>query len=557
MARRKKTKPARSNARLIAVVGFFAVAMVLCTVILAVVGRGGSERASRQVTLLVAYSPEKEAIFEKLVQAFNEGKPRLPSGKRVLITGHSLSPQEMIELAADNVYHAISPDSSIWLAEIDRHAAEKHGIETGLVGETTRYMISPVVIAMWQDVARSLGYPKKELSWEDLLAAAVDNPDFKWSHPSPNTASGLLATLAEFYAGAGVTRGLTEELATAQSTIEYVTRIEKTVKHYGEGELAVMQQIEEKGRGFLDAFVVQEQLVVQYNTRHGKQLVAIYPLEGTLWEDHPLALLEHPLRTDEERLAYGLFKDFMLSHEAQTEILRHGYRPADLNIPLDHVDSPINLDNGVDPTKPHTTLQVPSFSVISVVKNVWWYTKRHTNIYLVVDVSGSMEGRKLEQVRSALQAFLDQIEGDLERVGLIVFASNVRELVPLTQLGKGRNRLEQAIDSLAAGGNTALLDAIDTAFIKLHDLNDAERIAAIVAMTDGKENQARMRLDTLTEKLRDASQSQVPVVLFCIAYGRGADLDLLESISGASGGFVRRGELETIEDLYKTLSTYF
>lgn len=531
--------------------------IVLCGGGLALIGYFSSRPASSELILQVAYSPEKRELFEEVAQRFNESKPRLSSGKRVKLVVSSVDPDEMVAGAAYNLYHAVSPDSSIWLAEIDREWAKTHGADVALVGETTRYMVSPVVIAMWDDVAKSLGYPDRELGWQDVLKAAMERPGFKWSHPSANTASGMLATLALFYAGAGVTRGLTEEMATAQETLDYVSRLEKTVKHYGEGELAVMEQIELQGRDYLDALVVQEQMVVRYNERHGGGLVAIYPAEGTLWEDHPLALLEHPSRTDEERLAYSLFKQFLLSPDIQMLVLRHGYRPTDLSISLAHPESPIKATNGVDPTKPYTTLQIPGPSVISVVRSVWQYTKRHTNIYLVSDVSGSMEGAKLADAKAAMKVFLDQIQGDQERVGLIVFSTNVREVVPLTQLKEGRAALESAIAGLSAGGQTSLLDAVKLALIKLEDLHDSERINAIVVMTDGKENRSRTTLNELVARLRRSSQSETPVVVFCIAYGADADFRTLEAISSASGGFTKQGDLETIRSLYKTLSTYF
>ncbi|NLG50142.1 MAG: VWA domain-containing protein [Chloroflexi bacterium] len=530
--------------------------LVLCVVTVALVGLLTRERGTRDVKLRIAHSPEKAEVFYQLVDSFNQTKPRLPNGKRITIETARFTPGEMMELVADNQYHAVSPDSSVWLREIDRYWTENRGNSGDLVGESTRYMVSPVVIAMWEEVATSLGYPDKQIGWQDLLAAA-ESPGFRWSHPSTQTASGLLTTLAMFYAGADVTRDLTKELATAESTLEYVARLEKTVSHYGEGELAVMEQIEAQGRDYLDAFIVQEQLVVQHNLSHDQRLVAIYPIEGTLWEDHPLALIEHPERTDDERQAYSMFRDYLLSRETQMEILRHGYRPTDLNIPLDSPNSPITQANGVDPTEPQTTLQIPSSSVIAVVKDAWLFTKRPANIYLVVDVSGSMEGRKMQEMRSALQAFLDQIPSDRERVGLIAFSSSAQEVVPLTQLGDGRDRLEDAVSSLYAGGNTALLDGVDLAVTKLSDLQDTERINAIVAMTDGKENQSRTRISELRDKLDRAADSDVPVVVFCIGYGSDADFELLETISGASGGFTREANTETIRNLYQILSTYF
>jgi len=558
VSRRYGSRRARSGNLLTWIVlGMIGVGLIACLLGYAVLRRLTTENPTRDVTLTIAYSPEKEEVFQRLAQAFAETRPRLENGKPVQVVVASVSPDAMIDSAQANAYDAISPDSSIWLGEIERRSGGASGVGQSIVGETVRYMVSPVVIAMWDDVAASLGHPARDLGWQDVLQAAADNPEFRWSHPSTSSASGLLTTLALFYAGSGTTRGMTEEDATAQATIDYVTRLEQTVKHYGEGELAVMQQIEAQGRAYLDAFVVQEQLVVQYNREHGRQLVAIYPIEGTLWEDHPLVLLEHPERTDEERQAFGLLKDFLLSPDTQRLVLSYGYRPTDLSIRLDGPDSPITPENGADPAQPYTTLQIPSPSVIDVVRNAWQYTKRRTNIYLVVDVSGSMAGEKLEDAQAALRIFVDQIQNAEERVGLIAFSSDVEEPVPLTQLGSGREALHRSIDTLVATGGTALLDGVDLAATKLQDLNDAERINAIVVMTDGQENRSRVNLGALTERLRRTQGTDTPIVVFCIAYGRDADMRTLEEISSAAGGFTRHGDLETIRELYRTLSTYF
>ncbi len=542
---------------LITVLGSVLTVLLACAVGLIVLVRRTSDDTERHITLQIAYSPDKEATFTELVQVFNEGNPRLSNGKRVEAVAKRALPEEMIRGARENHYQALNPDSSVWLTELERQCQDDAGMEGTLVGETTRYMVSPVVIAMWEDVAASLGYPEEELGWQDILRAAEKDPAFTWSHPSTSSASGLLATLAQFYAGAQVTRGLTEEMATEQATLDYVARLQKTVKHYAEGELGIMQHVEEEGAAFLDAFVVQEQMVIRYNSAYEDRLLAIYPLEGAMWADHPLSLLEHPQRTDDERLAYGLFRDYLLTEDAQQRVLRNGYRPTDLTIPLNAPDSPFTSTYGVDPQKPYTTMQIPSPSVVQVVKDAWWYTKRHTNVYLVVDVSGSMKGNKIVDAKAALHLFLDQIEGDQERVGLLTFASQASEQVPLTRLGDGRDDLERAINDLTAEGDTALLDGVALAFVKLRDLGDGERINAIVVMTDGKENRSRSSIDALTQEIRLAAQSDVPIFVFCIAYGNDADFQVLKSLSDASGGFTERGDMETIRTLYRALASYF
>ncbi|UCC85730.1 MAG: substrate-binding domain-containing protein [Anaerolineales bacterium] len=515
--------------------------------------------------LRLAYSPEKQVLFESLVADFNAQGLATSDGDPIRVVAVQMDPEAMVDAALAGEVQAIVPDSSVWLDVLDRAYAQRVaseevvGSQARLTGEVTRWAVSPVVIAMWEDTARQMGWPDQPIGWVDLLDRAQSDPDFKWSHAATNSASGLLATLAEFYAGAGITRGLSEDLARSQRVVEYVGAIEKTVRFYGEGEWAVIQRVLGEGSGFLDAFVVQEQLVVYFNQQANRpgQLVAIYPAEGTLWEDHPLTLIESSALTPLQRETYRAFRQYLTSTPVQQRVLEAGYRPADLSVPIDGPSSPINAILGAIPAEPQTTLQIPAPSVVQVVRDVWWLTKRHTNVYLVVDTSGSMAGNKLAQTKEALLTFIDQVKGDSERVGLITFASSVYEVEELDELGLNRSQLLSAVGRLDASGDTALLDAVDEAYSRLQYLGDAERINAIVVMTDGRENNSYTSLQELTRHVEESNRTGVPVVIFCIAYGSDADMWTLERIAEASGGQVRMGDVETIRGLYKILSTYF
>ena len=511
---------------------------------------------SNPVELTIAYSPEKADLFKALVADFNAQKAQAPDGTRLTVKIVELEPDAMVAGAVAGNLQALSPDSSVWLGQVDRAWADAHNGEGTVVGATTRYAVSPVVIAMWRDVAQSMGYPDKPLGWGDLLAKAQSDPNFKWSHPSTTSASGLLATLAEFYAGAGKTRGLTDEDVQAQRTLEYVSAIEKTVRYYGEGEWPIAQRVVQQGRSYLDAFVCSEQIVVWARGK-GADLVAIYPAEGALWQDHPLALLEQPGLTDAQRMTFARFSDFVRSPEAQKKVLELGYRPADLDISLSSAGSPIRAENGVDPAQPKTSLQIPAPAVLQTVQQTWWATKRRANIMLVVDTSGSMQGDKITNVKQALRIFVEQIQNDQERVGMVLFSSQVYGTLQPRELRTNRQSLYSTIDSIQAGGNTALLDGVRVAYNQLQTLNDKDRINAIVVMTDGLENNSSISLSRLTDYMRSSNQTGAPVAVFAIAYGKDADYKTLKSLADSTGGQVREGSLETIRQLYKILSTYF
>jgi Ca-activated chloride channel family protein len=522
---------------------------------------------TRNATLTIAYSPEKATLLQGLAEKFNAKNLRTSDRQPIKIELVELKPDEMVEkaLAGQADFQALTPDSSLWLDQLNSRYAQAQQTEPGaipprLAGEGVRYAVTPIVIAAWETSAKSLGWPAKPVGWTALQTRARQDANFKWNHPSTAHASGLLATLAEFYAGAGVQRGLTAEMAQNPKTLEFVNAVEKTVRFYGESELAVIQQAAKAGAKDLDAFVTPEQLVVAFNTGvFGKppaKLIALYPAEGTLWADHPLALLETPELTANQRRTFQAFREYLASAEAQKEILRAGYRPADLSLSLAGPDSPLTAANGVDHSQPQTTLQLPPPDVVAVVQNVWAAAKRRTNVILVVDTSGSMKGDKLTNMQTALRAFLAQIPSDQERIGLVEFNSTVTSIIELDTLAKNRGALTREIDGLQANGNTAFLDAVRTAYRRLQQSGDSERINAIVAMTDGRENASRVTLQQLADEMQTGNQ-KTPIIVFSVAYGSDADMKVLDTLAKASGGQVRVGTPETIRELYKILSSYF
>ncbi len=515
--------------------------------------------------VIIAVSPGMKPTFDLLVETFNATATEDALPVRTL----EMAPDKMVEesLGHAPAFHALAPDSSLWFHQLEQRWIETLGSEeqgtvipiaTRRTSTPVRYAVSPIVIAAWESVARDLGWPFEPLGWQEIQLKATRDPSFKWNHPSTHHASGLLATLAEFYAGAGLTRGLTEEAATASDTLEYVRAVEATVRFYGEDEAVILERLRSEGRAFLDAFVVQEQAVIAWNqSQPAERLVAIYPAEGTLWADHPLALLELDTVSEAQRRTYQAFADFLTTDQAQRALLAVGYRPADLTIPLDTPPSPFAAGDAVDWRQPQTTLQMPPQHVIRVVQNVWWYTKRPTNVILVVDTSGSMnEGNKMERTIQALLTFLDNIQGDRDQVGLVEFGSGIKHIEPPRPLDDaGRRHFEALIRALSPQGNTALLDAVWEAHQQLLALNDTEAINAIVVMTDGLENASR-RTELELQRAFARSESE-QIVVFTIGFGANPDTKLLQQLAVIGGGQFRRADETDIEELYRTISTYF
>lgn len=526
--------------------------------------------ADDSAELQVAVSPVMAPVLADLALQFNAQEQRTPDGRTMSVAISAMEPERMVDAALDAPpFQAVSPDSSLWLDRLEQRWAGRSVVDTAnqlpvgqaRISQQVRYAVSPIVIAAWESAARDLGWPDNPVGWQTIQQQATADPNFKWNHPSTNTAAGLLATLAEFYAGAGLTRGLTAEAATAPETLEYVQAVEATVRFYGEGEEVIVARLAEEGRNFLDAFVAQERVVIDWNQRQdGERLVAMYPAEGTLWTDHPLALLElgggnETAVTANQRLTYAAFADFLTAPETQQALLAAGYRPADLSIALDGPGSPFAGSDAVDWREPQTTLQMPSPAVVDVVQNTWYYTKRPTNVYLVVDTSGSMEGEKLVLTQRALQSFVAQIQGNRDAVGLVEFGSDIKSFLPVRALDDAtRADLVGTIERMEAFGSTALIDATIDAAVDLKAQGTHEAINALVVMTDGRENESNRDLRDLQRVLAGEGP---PIVIFTIAFGRNADEGLLYNMATIGDGQFRRADETDIEELYRIISTYF
>lgn len=104
---------------------------------------------------------------------------------------------------------------------------------------------------------------------------------------------------------------------------------------------------------------------------------------------------------------------------------------------------------------------------------------------LVLDVSGSVEGPRLEHLQAACRAFVNDL-GPLDEAALLSVSHRLQLLVPATA---DRERLRAAVGRLRAGGATALNDALYAAL----RLEHGERRPLVVVFSDGRDNLSWLR----------------------------------------------------------------
>ena len=539
----------------------------------------------------IASSPEKLVLLTDLAKRFNDSDRASLDGQCINVHVVSKSSGEAASLLADDWPNpkangprpvVWSPASSAWGQVVNQRRADAG--KKAIAPAGTPLQLTPLVIAMPKPMAETLGYPNTPLGYSDILALAR-NPDGWGAYGHPEwgpfrlgktnpifSTSALSATIAQYYAASGKTNGLTLEDLNRPEVDDFARGVESSVVHYGDTTLTFLNNLyraDQRGTGltYVSAVAVEEKSVIDFNKgnpdgildpgEHPKPprvpLVAIYPKEGTLFSDSPFITVDAPWVSAKEKKAAAKFQQFVEQPSNQKRVLKFGFRPGN---PKVAIGAPIEAKYGVDPNQPQTTLELPSPPVLVGLIDRWGQNRKAARVLIVIDVSGSMgepaSGKggdsKLDLVKKAAVAALGQFKPD-DDVGLWIFSTGVSrqeptdylELVPIGPIGPQREAMAAKINDLVPTQGTPLYTVTKAADDQLVQTFDAQRINAVLLLTDGKnEDERNTDLDGLLRSLRARNEGQVanPVRVFPIAYGQDADLPTLKRIAEATNATV-------------------
>jgi Ca-activated chloride channel family protein len=520
------------------------------------------------VALDVVFSSEKKEWADEAIKAFNASAAKTSDGRtiqvKVTFTG-SVEPIDAI-VAGTSKPHVFSPASSLVLPLLnDAWTGAKGATSKPIVGGSDALVLSPVVIAMWEPMAKALGWPAKKIGWADVAQLAktpdawkgkghADWGEFRFGHTHPGYSnSGLISVLAESYAAAGKTRDLDAADVTTAKAKAFVRDIEGAVVHYGRSTGFFYDALVSHGPTYLSAAVLYENLVVASSSdaKLAFPLVCVYPKEGTAWADHPYAVLDAPWVGAAEKDAAEKLKAYLLSRSVQERAMtKFGFRPALTDIAL---GAPIDAAHGADPKEPQALLAAPSMRTLRAVLDTWNETKRGVDVVAVFDRSGSMAGPRVTGARAGLEAFLRTLR-PTDRATLMTFNNQIDPPTPPSPPAD----LVPRVQGIFADGGTALYDAI----LRGRDLaeqgtkTDRKRIHAVVVLTDGEDTNSTIKYDELLQRLATAEQGS-SVRIFTIGYGNEADGKILKGIATRTGGAYYHGDVENIKAVYDEIASFF
>jgi Ca-activated chloride channel homolog len=151
------------------------------------------------------------------------------------------------------------------------------------------------------------------------------------------------------------------------------------------------------------------------------------------------------------------------------------------------------------------------------------------NLCLILDHSGSMNGRPLETVKQATRRIVDSLSpGD--RLSVVVFDHRAKVLIP-NQIIENPESIKQEISRLQANGGTAIDEGMRLGIEELAK-GKKDSISQAFLLTDGEnehgDNDRCLKLATLA--------ANYSITLSTLGFGDRWNQDILEKIADAGGG---------------------
>ena len=177
--------------------------------------------------------------------------------------------------------------------------------------------------------------------------------------------------------------------------------------------------------------------------------------------------------------------------------------------------------------------------------------KCNADLICVIDISGSMNGIKIEQVKESLKILLDVMD-EKDRICLILFESSAKNYFNLNYLTKVNKKiLIDKINQIRAYGGTNILSGLKIAIdVIKKQYNNEKNVSSILLLSDGCDNQ--LNDFELAEALKNLTKGLgLSFTLNTFGYGDDHDAKIMNKLAS-----IRDGSFFYVNN-YRKITEYF
>ncbi len=168
------------------------------------------------------------------------------------------------------------------------------------------------------------------------------------------------------------------------------------------------------------------------------------------------------------------------------------------------------------------------------------------SLVLTTDISGSMNAdKKLAQAKEAADTFLASLRPE-DKVSLVAFNDKVQEIVPFTS---DLAAVKAGVNALAAGGNTAIYDALYKSS-QIVSSSDKGRRRVIILLTDGVDTSSKYAPAVAANIAKQSG-----ALVYTIGLGPDANDTALTRLAEPGGGkYYKAPSAADLNGIYNTIS---
>ena len=174
---------------------------------------------------------------------------------------------------------------------------------------------------------------------------------------------------------------------------------------------------------------------------------------------------------------------------------------------------------------------------------------------VVVDVSGSMQGQKLQFVQDGLELLIDGMHDD-DRISLVSYSDAATVVAETTDIADHRAQLREAVRGLVANGSTNLSEGLLAGYAEVLSNYDSARQNRVILLSDGNPTAGL----TATSQILDMSRpyNSDGVGLTTIGLGQDFNIALMRDLAlQADGNFYFLEDAGAVSEVFTEELSFF